>query len=96
MPTQRTSVGELSSTTEKGKTRDKIAEQIDFPLSGRTLSKGMKIYEAAKDSNKDAQESLKKIDNKESSITAEYKKLFKKDEIPKWAIKYSDYHMPTT
>lgn len=78
-------VKEMVPEREKGQTRDKIAEKIGFGGTGRTLERGLKIYEAAKDDNQDvseelkqkAKESLKKLDNKETTVNAEYKKLFK-------------------
>jgi hypothetical protein len=65
---------------EKGHTRDKIAKKIGAGVSGRILENGLKIYEAAKQGNEQAKESLKKLDNKESTITTEFKKLFKSEE----------------
>lgn len=65
---------------EKGKTLDKIAEKIGAGMCGKQLGKGLKIYKEAKAGNEQAQEALKKLDTKESTITAEYKKLFKPEE----------------
>jgi ParB-like chromosome segregation protein Spo0J len=70
----------LEPEAEKGQTRDIIAKKIGAGMAGGTLERGLRIYEAAKQGNEQAQESLKKLDRKESTITTEFKKLFKSEE----------------
>lgn len=73
-------VKETFPEREKGQSRDKIAEKIGAGMCGKQLGKGLKIYKEAKAGNEQAQEAIKKLDTKESTITAEYKKLFKPEE----------------
>ena len=62
------------STTEKGKTRDKVAKAIGMG-SGKTYDRAAKVWEAAKEGNEVALELVEKLDKGEVSIHKAYKDI---------------------
>jgi len=60
--------GNVSTSGEQGKARDKAAEKIDAGVSGRTLEKGLEVKEKAEQGDEVAQKEWEKLENGDTSF----------------------------
>jgi len=71
--------GNVSTTEESGKSRDKAAEKLNASVSGRTLEKGLKVKEAADEGDETAQQEWDKLFSGDTSFHTAAKTLEKSE-----------------